>query len=97
MIFNDEAKKIILSSNLSSVAKRNKLKDCAHQKFKHRPYAPRLLADTLMLISSLALIGLAVGITRILTGHSFFFSAERTRRETEFIKIADTMELCNRS
>ena len=69
------------------------MKICAHQEFEHRHYVPRLLADALMLISSLALIGLAVGLTRILTGHSFFFSAEKTRRETEFIGIADTMEL----
>ena len=47
-------------------------------------------------LKSLALVGLVVGITRILTGHTFFFSAEKTRRETEFIKIADTMELSAR-
>lgn len=94
--FQEEAERIILS-NLSSVEKRTQLKACAHHEFEHRHYAPRLLADALMLISSLALIGLAVGITRILTGHSFFFSAEKTRRETEFIKIADTMELSARA
>ena len=90
--FQEKAEGIILS-DLSSVEKRVKLKICAHQEFEHRHYVPRLLADALMLISSLALIGLAVGLTRILTGHSFFFSAEKTRRETEFIGIADTMEL----
>lgn len=88
---------IIILSDISSVEKRTQLKACAHDEFKHRHYAPRLLADALMLISSLALIGLAVGITRILIGHTFFFSAEKTRRETEFIKIADTMELSARA
>lgn len=94
--FQEEAERIILS-NLSSVEKRTQLKVCAHHEFEHRHYAPRLLADALMLISSLVLVGLAVGITRILTGYSFFFSAEKTRRETEFIKIADTMELSARA
>ncbi|CAM2730883.1 hypothetical protein [Legionella worsleiensis] len=90
--FQEQAQQIILSDR-SAGEKKSQLKACAHHEFEHRHYAPRLLADALMLISSFALIGLAVGVTRILTGHSFFFSAEKTRRETEFIKIADAMEL----
>ncbi|MFT4059918.1 MAG: hypothetical protein QM652_10265 [Legionella sp.] len=90
--FQEKAKEIILS-DLSSKEKRAQLKACAHKQFEHRHYVPRLLADVLMLISSFVLVGLAVGITRVLNGHSFFFSLEKTRRETTFIEIADKMNL----
>ena len=94
--FQEKAKELILS-DLSVVEKRTQLKACAHDEFKHRDNVPRLLADALMLISSLALVGLVIGVTRVLSGHSFFFSSEKTRREAEFIEVADVMELgCER-
>lgn len=93
--FQQKARDIILSQ-ASSEEKRRRLKNCAHHEFEHRHYAPRLLADVLMLISSFAVVGLVVGIARIFTGHRFFFSSEKTTRETEFMKMADHMALsCN--
>jgi len=91
--FQEAAKTIILSDR-SPEEKRVQLKKYANDEFKHRHYLPRLLADILILLSSPLLIGLSVGIiNRVLNGHSFFFSFEKTKRETEFDKIADRMKL----
>ena len=45
------------------------------------------------MIRTRALVALAVNITSLLTGYVFFFNAAKTIRETEFTKIADTIEL----
>ena len=49
--------------------------------------------NRISMIRTRALVALAVNITSLLTGYVFFFNAAKTIRETEFTKIADTIEL----
>lgn len=91
--FQEAAKRILVSKRLSPQQKRDALNDCAAKEFKHRHFLPRLLADSLLLISSFILVGVAVGLVRVLTGHHFFFSTKKTLRETHFNEVADKLKL----
>ncbi|KTD13489.1 LepB GTPase-activating domain-containing protein [Legionella hackeliae] len=53
----------------------------AHHEFAHRDSGKRLIADIIMTIS---VVGLFIGVGRLLSGRSFFFSQAKTERETEF-------------
>lgn len=88
--FQQAAEKIIIL-DISSTEKIKNLKTCAHRTFAHRHFGQRLLADTLIFISSFALIGLVVGTMRVIKGHTFFFSSEKTKREKALIKFVDEM------
>jgi hypothetical protein len=59
----------------------------AKDNFHHRDSGLRLFADVLLVLSSLAIVGLALGGFRMLSGHSFFFSKSPTQRESDFIAL----------
>ncbi|WED44497.1 hypothetical protein [Legionella cardiaca] len=61
------------------------LKQLAHDQFHHRHSTRRLIADTLMIIGFMfGGLGLLVGLSRVATGRSFFFSGAMTAREKDF-------------
>ncbi|MCC5792858.1 MAG: hypothetical protein JJT82_09680 [Legionellaceae bacterium] len=70
----------ILLSDSSPDAQHQQLKNAAQQDLKLRNKGIRLFADILMVIASLAVVGLAIGLARLCTGHSFFFSNAETAR-----------------
>ena len=66
--------------------KDTKLMELAHNVFCQRCIVPRLIADLLMLISTLAAIGAIVIAYRAIFCSSVFFLNAKTRRESEFEK-----------
>ncbi len=77
----------VLNTRLSKATpeqKINTMRALAHQHFKHRDKGWRLLADALMVISSLTLVGLVIAAARVSLGTSVFFSQAPTAREKVF-------------
>ncbi|HCA88813.1 MAG TPA: hypothetical protein DEO98_00430, partial [Legionellales bacterium] len=77
----------VLNTRLSKATpeqKINTMRALAYQHFKHRDKGWRLLADALMVISSLALVGLVIAAARVSLGTSVFFSQAPTAREKVF-------------
>jgi hypothetical protein len=64
-----------------------KITETAHQEFHHRHDNWRLLADALLVISSLIIVGLIIGAGRVIAGKTFFLNdpgvKNKTDRETE--------------
>jgi hypothetical protein len=85
--FYEEAAAIRLS-NLSDKQQVEGMIKVAQQQFEHRHKIRRILADILMLISTLfAGLGLVIGVVRQYQGKTFFFSHTPTDREADFIKL----------
>ncbi|KTC93533.1 SidE phosphodiesterase domain-containing protein [Legionella drozanskii] len=78
-LFYQDALDIRLSDNPS----KQQMIDSAHKHFQHRDSKARILADALMVISSLFGVGLLVVAGRVLSGRTLFFSKAPTARETE--------------
>jgi hypothetical protein len=74
----------IRESNQSDEAMARDLRQLAHNQFYHRHNTRRLIADVLMVIGMMFLVGFAVGLGRVALGGTFFFSTEKTTRERDF-------------
>ncbi|CEG56127.1 hypothetical protein [Legionella fallonii] len=70
-------------SDLSHQDQAQQMKDVAQTEFSHRHSTLRLLADIITMIGTL----FGMGIARVLTGHSFFWSTAATTREAEFTRM----------
>jgi LepB N-terminal domain/LepB GAP domain N-terminal subdomain/LepB GAP domain C-terminal subdomain len=58
----------------------------AHEEFHHRHDSERFIADVLMVFSHFILLGLFIGVGRLLAGKTYFFSSAKTDREEEFTR-----------
>lgn len=74
-------------SNVELPEQKKQLENLAHTTFEPRHFGRRILADVLMLITSLVGIGIVVGVSRALSGHSYFFSEAPTKRESDLKNI----------
>lgn len=80
-------------SDLSHEDQAQQMKNIAHTEFSHRHGVLRILADIITMIGTL----FGIGIGRVLTGHTFFWSTAPTTRESEITamlqpqKDADTV------
>ena len=75
----------IRKSNKSHNEISEDLKQLAHNQFYHRHSTRRLIADVLIIISTMFFgLGLFVGLGRVAFGYTFFFSNEKTSRERDF-------------
>lgn len=63
---------------------KEKLNSLAHEWFPLRDYYTRLLRDTLVMISCLFLVGLAVGFNRVKHGQTWFLCQEPSVEEMQF-------------
>lgn len=83
----DEFYKNALSTRLSGATLSKQAETLllyAYQKFQHRHYKSRILADALMIIGILFGIGLVIGLSRKAMKKPFFFSSAPTNRQQEF-------------
>ena len=67
-------------SDLSHEEQAQQMKNVAHSEFAHRHGTHRLLADIITMLGTL----FGMGVARVITGHSFFWSTAATARESEF-------------
>lgn len=71
-------------SGLALPRQKVRFEELAHRSFDSRHVGRRLLADALMVISSFVGIGILIGVGRVLSGRTYFFSHAPTERESDF-------------
>ncbi|MBA2655667.1 MAG: hypothetical protein H0U70_01625 [Tatlockia sp.] len=80
-------------SDAEPKAKCQRLIEKAKTSFGHRDFGLRLAADFFLVLSCFILIGLVIGTARVVTGNTFLFSYQPTKREEDFLLlIADPKE-----
>lgn len=77
----------VLLSGKPAKEKASEIHDIAQSEFQHRHSTRRLIADIALLITTLFGVGIAVGVGRKLTGHTYFFSNAPTAREKEVTSL----------
>ncbi len=80
--FHNDAMDILLSKE-TAISKPQRLTELAEQKFKHTALKLRLLADVLLVISCLFIVGFAIGGYRLSQNKTFFFSQNSAEKQFE--------------